>query len=374
MLVADLPSIVGKTIEAAGLRHLPGLYLMEIERDGHVIPAVGSETRLEAGDRLIFVGVVESIVDLQKIAGLSPATEQVFKLDSPRSDRCLIEAVVSDSFPHQNQSIRESRFRARYNAAVIAVARNGERINSKIGDIKLLPGDTLLLETHETFLEVQRNSRDFFLVSRVEGFTPPRHETRLVFATSAFRNGGRRGDGDGFDAQRFARCGGADGPVRLLSRDRGSSIDRLAGSVSDRSGSGNRRSDDLQRNGCVPFELTDQVGRNESACHSRNHLRNRNGVDQPDHRQSRCCVVPANRIHHRHRSECGPGSPVGRYHDLRRRELRDTDRISNQSDGDGPGRLPLLRLPETRRPTQPDRVDPERADYPTRVAVSPIVG
>ncbi|HSG73000.1 MAG TPA: SLC13 family permease [Planctomycetaceae bacterium] len=176
MLVEDLPSIVGKTIESAGLRHLPGLYLMEIEREGHVLAAVGSEARLEAGDRLIFVGIVESIVDLQKIQGLKPATEQVFKLNSPRSDRCLIEAVVSDSFPHQNQSIRESRFRARYNAAVIAVARNGERITGKIGDIKLLPGDTLLLETHESFLEVQRNSRDFFLVSRVEGYTPPRHE------------------------------------------------------------------------------------------------------------------------------------------------------------------------------------------------------
>ncbi|HUG20628.1 MAG TPA: SLC13 family permease [Planctomycetaceae bacterium] len=176
MLVEDLPGIVGKTIESAGLRHLPGLYLMEIEREGHVLAAVGSEARLEAGDRLIFVGIVESIVDLQKIQGLKPATEQVFKLNSPRSDRCLIEAVVSDSFPHQNQSIRESRFRAHYNAAVIAVARNGERITGKIGDIKLLPGDTLLLETHESFLEVQRNSRDFFLVSRVEGYTPPRHE------------------------------------------------------------------------------------------------------------------------------------------------------------------------------------------------------
>ncbi|MDC0273475.1 MAG: SLC13 family permease [Planctomycetaceae bacterium] len=176
MIVEDHPSIVGKTIEAAGLRHLPSLYLMEIDRGGHILPAVSSDARLEAGDRLIFVGIVESIVDLQKIAGLSPATNQVFKLDSPRSDRVLIEAVVSDSFPNQKQTIRESRFRSRYNAAVIAVARNGERLNVKIGDIQLQPGDTLLLETHESFLDVHRNSRDFFLVSRVEGYTPPRHE------------------------------------------------------------------------------------------------------------------------------------------------------------------------------------------------------
>lgn len=83
MIVEDHPGIVGKTIEAAGLRHLPSLYLMEIDRGGHILPAVSSDARLEAGDRLIFVGIVESIVDLQKIAGLSPATNQVFKLDSP---------------------------------------------------------------------------------------------------------------------------------------------------------------------------------------------------------------------------------------------------------------------------------------------------
>lgn len=176
MIVEQHPGIVGKTIEAAGLRHLQSLYLMEIDRDGQIFPAVSSDARLQAGDRLIFVGIVESIVDLQKIAGLSPATDQVFKLDSPRSDRVLVEAVVSDSFPYQKMTIRESRFRSRYNAAVIAVARNGERLNMKIGDIQLEPGDTLLLESHESFIDVHRNSRDFFLVSRVEGYTPPRHE------------------------------------------------------------------------------------------------------------------------------------------------------------------------------------------------------
>ena len=77
---------------------------------------------LEADDRLVFVGIVESIVDLQKIPGLSPATDQLFKLDSPRSERCLVEAVVSDSCPFVRMSIREAKFRSHYNAAVIAVA------------------------------------------------------------------------------------------------------------------------------------------------------------------------------------------------------------------------------------------------------------
>jgi di/tricarboxylate transporter len=135
---------------------------------------------LQAGDRLVFVGVVDSVVDLHKIRGLLPATDQVFKLESPRSERCLVEAVVSDSCPVVGKTIRDGRFRTRYNAVVIAVARNGERIKKKIGDIVLKAGDTLLLETQSWFAEAQRNSRDFFLVSQLEDSNPPRHEKALI--------------------------------------------------------------------------------------------------------------------------------------------------------------------------------------------------
>lgn len=180
MSVEKNAPLVGKTIEQAGLRHLPGLFLAEIEREGQVMPAVGPQQTLLAGDRLVFVGVVDSIVDLHRIRGLTPATDQVFKLDAPRSRRCLIEAVVSDSCQAVGQTIRDSQFRTVFNAVVIAVARNGERLNQKIGDIVLKAGDTLLLEAHPNFAQQQRNSRDFYLVSRIEDSNPPRHEKAFV--------------------------------------------------------------------------------------------------------------------------------------------------------------------------------------------------
>lgn len=172
--------LIGKSIEQAGLRHLSGVFLAEIEREGEIIPAVSPTETLRGNDRLVFVGVVDSVVDLQKIRGLLPATNQVFKLDAPRSRRCLIEVVVSNSCPLIGKSIREGKFRSVYQAAIIAVARNGERIRKKIGDIVLRPGDTLLLETRPSFVEQQRNSRDFFLVSKIENSTPPRHERAWV--------------------------------------------------------------------------------------------------------------------------------------------------------------------------------------------------
>ena len=139
------------------MRHLPGLFLAEIDRDGNAIPAVSPREVLRAGDRLLFVGVVESIVELQRIRGLVPATDDVFHLKTPRPQRCLIEAVVSNTCPLIGQTIRESRFRTHYNAVVVAVARNGQRLHQKIGDIVVHAGDVLLVEAHPSFADQQRS-------------------------------------------------------------------------------------------------------------------------------------------------------------------------------------------------------------------------
>lgn len=176
MMVSQDSPLAGDSIEAAGLRHLPGLYLVEIVRDQMIIPAVSPKEILRDGDRLVFIGMIDSIVDLNRLRGLQPATDEVFKLDIPRSERCLIEAVVSNTSAMVGKTIREGKFRTQYNAVVLAVARNGERLSGKIGSICLQPGDTLLLEANANFLSQQRISRDFYLVNGIPDSEPLRHE------------------------------------------------------------------------------------------------------------------------------------------------------------------------------------------------------
>ncbi|HEY8429503.1 MAG TPA: SLC13 family permease [Sandaracinaceae bacterium] len=167
--------VVGKSIEEAGLRHLPGLYLVEIERDGELMPAVDPETHLRAGDHLLFVGIVESVVDLRRIRGLVPATDQVEKLSAPSPSRRLLEAVVGAGSALAGKNVRELAFRTRYEAAIIAVHRNGERVGGKVGDIVLRAGDVLLLEAPPSFLRRHKNDSNFALVTEVEGSAPMQH-------------------------------------------------------------------------------------------------------------------------------------------------------------------------------------------------------
>ncbi|MCE2883773.1 MAG: SLC13 family permease [Planctomycetaceae bacterium] len=176
MLVAGAP-IAGKSVEGANLRGLEGLYLAEIARGDEIISPVEPTTMLATGDRLFFVGDVASVVQLQKLRGLAPATDQVAKLGRDRFRRFLVEAVVSDSSPLLGKTLRESRFRNVYGAVVIAISRNGARIeNTKLGTVVLKEGDVLLLETKEAFVNAYGASRDFLLVRRIEDSEPVRHE------------------------------------------------------------------------------------------------------------------------------------------------------------------------------------------------------
>ena len=187
----------GKSIGDAGLRALPGLFLIEIERGDELIAAVGPSVVLQGDDRLTFAGALESVVDLRKMRGLSSEDHQHEKLAAPAHERVLIEAVISPECPLIGQSVRESRFRTHYGAAIIAIARGGERLSGKIGNVVLQAGDTLLLEARPAFLERVKGSRDFFLASKVEGFSAPKHDkawwamgimAALVIATTAFHN------------------------------------------------------------------------------------------------------------------------------------------------------------------------------------------
>lgn len=173
MIVSENGPLVGHTVEQAGLRGLGGLFLIEIERNDEVMPAVSANIKLEALDRLVFAGVLDSVVELQRIDGVRPATNQIFKLNELRHNRIMVEAVVSHTCPLIGQTIKEGKFRTNYQAAVIAVARSGARIKGKIGDIVLQAGDTLLIEARRNFVEQQRNRRDFYLVSKVEDFQYP---------------------------------------------------------------------------------------------------------------------------------------------------------------------------------------------------------
>ena len=181
MLVQPGCRLVGKTVSAAGLRHLPGLFLIEIEREGQIIGPVAPDEIIQADDRMVFTGVVSTIVDLEKIPGLVPAADTRYEVSTDKQwARQLCETVISPSSPLVGQVVRNADFRGLYDAAIVAVHRNGSRLTNKIGDIELHAGDTLLLQVGPNFSRAYRNNPDFYLISDVEDSRPIRFDRAWV--------------------------------------------------------------------------------------------------------------------------------------------------------------------------------------------------
>jgi di/tricarboxylate transporter len=173
---------IGKSIEEAGLRHLTGLFLFQIERNENIIaPAPPTET-IKLGDRLFFTGIPKTILELQKTPGLQLIKDQTFDLKQyDAAEIRTYEAAISASSPLVGKNVRESNFREKYGAVVIAIHRNGERIKRKIGDITLQPGDTLLLLAPKTFRKTWYHSKDFYLISDAEAI-PSKPKWQVFFS------------------------------------------------------------------------------------------------------------------------------------------------------------------------------------------------
>ncbi len=175
---------IGKSIEEAGLRNLRGLFLFQIERGDKVMTAVHPTEKILFGDRLFFTGLPEVILRLQKTPGLITVRDSEFDLKDYDADVFRpFEVVISASSPLIGKSVRESSFRARYDSVILAIHRNGERINKKAGDIVLRAGDTLLILARKEFARKWYNSRDFYLVT-TSGAIPskPRAKGYLALA------------------------------------------------------------------------------------------------------------------------------------------------------------------------------------------------
>ncbi len=88
--------------------------------------------------------------------------------------------MISPSANLVGKNVKESRFRTQFGGAILAVSRNGEKINRKVGDIVLRGGDTLLIEASADFVKRHRYNRDFLLLSKLDESTLPNLEKAPV--------------------------------------------------------------------------------------------------------------------------------------------------------------------------------------------------
>jgi len=166
--------LVGRTVDGAGLRHLRGVFLAGVERAGAVIPARPG-TVLGAGDVCYFAGDVVDVVDLLEIEGFASAEHAHLVGAGDRPDAGLFEAVVSERSELAGTTLRDAGFRARYDAAVLAIRRHDDVLPGKLGDVVLRPGDVLLVLAMPEFERQWRGHGDFSVIASLDAPPPARN-------------------------------------------------------------------------------------------------------------------------------------------------------------------------------------------------------
>ncbi len=137
---------VAQTIEEAGLNQFSGGTLIEIIHYDEVISPVAADEMIMGGDRLVFAGQIDEILDLKKSHGFVNADHHVFTMDEMDKNRQLRTAYVTFGSSLINTAIGDSTFEKDNNMILVAVARRGKRINESPRKVVLQAGDTLLFE------------------------------------------------------------------------------------------------------------------------------------------------------------------------------------------------------------------------------------
>ena len=145
LVPSDNPHI-GQTLNEAGLNDVRGGNLIEVVHyDEFLSPADGEEIVM-GGDRLIYSGQIDEILDLKESHGLVSADHHVFTLSEIDKSRQLRTAYVTFGSSLIGKMIGSTSFEKDNGVVLVAVARSGNRINQSPREVVLQAGDTLLLD------------------------------------------------------------------------------------------------------------------------------------------------------------------------------------------------------------------------------------
>jgi di/tricarboxylate transporter len=163
-IIPPMSKFTGKTIEQANLRNLRDLFLVQILRDDMIIAPVSPTEVIQKNDHLYFAG------DTKKILNLVEGTKNLIlpfgsKMINQNKNN-IIEVVIPNNSKLRNQTAKSFDFRKKYDAAIIAIQRNGEKLSGPLGEMPFKVGDMLLLVTGNNF--TAENDQDLNVITKVK--------------------------------------------------------------------------------------------------------------------------------------------------------------------------------------------------------------
>jgi di/tricarboxylate transporter len=148
---------------------LAGLEVHSIARNNKILYPGKSNLRLYRDDDILVTGSSHRLNYILSHKDVKLKGMEYLKHENPENLK-QYEVVLSPRFPWLGQTVTGFSFFEQFNAVVLAIHRNGERITENLSNLKLKVGDNVVLLATEEFHETWESSQMFYLVNYVSAF------------------------------------------------------------------------------------------------------------------------------------------------------------------------------------------------------------
>ncbi|MGD7653627.1 MAG: SLC13 family permease [Verrucomicrobiales bacterium] len=160
LLIEGDSEIIGKPVTETMLGDLgAGIHIMEVRRGGARVMLPLSKITVKKNDRFL--------VALHRRRGRAAKPKELFATISAKVlstvDGIVSELVVREESSLLGQTLANADFRQKYNCVVLAMHRDGLNITSRIAELPMTVGDTLLVITARNNLGELEATRDFVM-------------------------------------------------------------------------------------------------------------------------------------------------------------------------------------------------------------------
>lgn len=157
----------GQTASESGILNGRGIRLLEIVRHGIAVPGDPSVATLEAGDRLVLACRPSGVAEANSIKGISLRGKLSEGLETIAMDEgAIVEGIVDPNATIAGRTLSEINFRQRFRMVVVAIHRRGHNQRDRLDELRLQPGDTLLMMGSSDAISSLSNSNEIILLDR----------------------------------------------------------------------------------------------------------------------------------------------------------------------------------------------------------------
>jgi di/tricarboxylate transporter len=191
VLIPDGSELVGQSIHRSRLQRRFDVDVLELHRGDQSFTAPLADLPLQAGDRLLLRCQRQDLLRLQqeRTVTLAPISDKEADLEGladsgPGSTQRLVEVLLPGGSSIAGSSVRELRFRQRYNATLLAVRRGRQVLRDLLGKVVLQAGDVLLLQAPLDALRGLQDSSDLVLLDELEKDLPTTNRKGVALAVA----------------------------------------------------------------------------------------------------------------------------------------------------------------------------------------------